>query len=152
MKKQPKRCRPEKKNKKAFSDISALSFSLSSQPVWAVINVILLSIVRFKQKEHVLLKCHGLFNPIQVFSRFKLKGDLWTVFLFKVHPCEKQKSNVRKGRKEEQHAGNKTTTIVQTESQELELHANFNKGSHSKIQLLFFVYISQSRRPNRING
>ncbi|TNN59211.1 hypothetical protein EYF80_030584 [Liparis tanakae] len=33
-------------------------------------------------------------------SNFK-KGGPWTAFLFRVHPCDKQKSNVRKGQNQE---------------------------------------------------
>lgn len=32
-----------------------------------------------------------------VFSRFRLKGGLWIVFLFKVHPCQEHKRDVTKG-------------------------------------------------------
>lgn len=35
-----------------------------------------------------------------VFSSFKLKGGLWTVFLFKVHPCRRRKRKRYQGREE----------------------------------------------------
>lgn len=36
-----------------------------------------------------------------VSSRFKLKGGFWTVFLFKVHPCQEHKGEVSKGGRKE---------------------------------------------------
>lgn len=69
--------------------MSALSFKQSFLPapggarggggVVAVFNVVLESIIRFEEKKKkrmfVMLrtKCHGLFDPIRVFSRFKRK-------------------------------------------------------------------------------
>lgn len=93
-------------------------------------------------------KCHGLFDPIQVFSRFKLKGGLWTSSSSKFIPVTNRSQNVRKGQRGKS---------GMQETQPSSSHANTKSRVRitcrvlryvltvKSKQLLVFVYISQSR-------